>query len=116
MGKKSVRLFFFFLILILHLEPSLADNHHELNLNETAEVAPLWSKSPVYDERYNESYSQSINLSSDNTSGSENSTLNISTQVNSREITTFPIEDNHIVAVGLCAALLAIFGIIIVKN
>jgi hypothetical protein len=70
-----------------------------------------------FDYLYSESDFQSANLVSGISGGLENSTLNVSTQVNDRKITTFPIENiNHVAAIGLCATLLLMFGIIILKN
>lgn len=117
MGKKSVRTFILLLILILLSGPVLADTYYVHDRNETAEKTTGWSEVMVYGDHCNESYFQPGNLSSGSINGTENSTLNASTQLDDRVITTFPIDDvNHIVAVGLCATLLIIFGIIIVNN
>ncbi len=117
--------------------------HRELDeicniVKENANKAGLEGVSVVFynqkgtvrsDNYYSESYFRPSKLTSDN-NGETDSTLNISSQQNrvdqqnrventtsTVENTVFPIEDfNHVVAIGLCATLLLIFGIIIVKN
>lgn len=76
-----------------------------------------------FDNYYSESYFRPSKLTSDSNGGTD-STLNISSQQNRVENTTSAVEDsvfpigdlNHVVAIGLCATLLLIFGIIIVRN
>ena len=77
-----------------------------------------------FDNYYNKSYFLPGNLVSGSSSRIENPALSSSAQLNnventafSVEYTTFPIEDvNQIVIIGLCATLLIIFGLIIIKN
>jgi len=113
-------------------------SHRELNeicniVNENAKKAGLEGVSVVFynqkgtvrfDNYYNESYFLPSKLTSDSNGETEYSGLNISGQLNSVENTTSPVKDtvypiediNHVAAIGLCATLLLIFGIIIVKN
>ena len=77
-----------------------------------------------FDNYYNESYFLPSCSASGSNGEVENSTLNNSAELDDTEnitfpikSTIFPIEDiHHIAAIGLCATLLVIFGIIIVKN
>jgi hypothetical protein len=77
-----------------------------------------------FDNYYNESYFLPSGPASGTNGGIENSTLNNSAELEYTENITFPIEGtifpiediHHIAAIGLCATLLVIFGIIIVKN
>jgi len=77
-----------------------------------------------FDNYYNESYFLPSGQASGSNGEVGNSTLNNSAELDDTEnitfpikSTIFPIEDiHHIAAIGLCATLLVIFGIIIVKN
>ncbi|MCC4770806.1 hypothetical protein FXV91_11615 [Methanosarcina sp. DH2] len=77
-----------------------------------------------FDNYYNESYLLPSGPASGSNGGIENSTLNNSAELDDTENITFPIEGtifpiddiHHVAAIGLCATLLVIFGIIIVKN